>query len=215
MDFETDVKKFELDMHCPRCGHLVRAIPQTSPIYHISEYSDTHAYLVVRCPRHLCDLAFVIYDRLNRHVQKVFPYPDSEASDFHKSIPENIRKDFAEARKCWFADANKGVVVLCRRVLQLVAIDKGAKGDELADQINYLFSESLITRSLHDAANEIRYFGNFGAHPRDDSLDDISYDDVKTVMELTSKFLTDLYIQPFEINELKRKREEGNKKVKA
>jgi len=87
-DYETDVKEFELDLNCPRCGHLVRAIPQTQAVYHISESSDTAAYLVVRCPRHLCDLAFVIYDRLNKCVDRVFPYPDCQASDFHESIPD-------------------------------------------------------------------------------------------------------------------------------
>ncbi len=208
-DYETDVKKFELDLHCPRCGHLVRAIPQTQPIYHISETSDTHAYLVVRCPRHLCALAFVIYDRLNRCVDRVFPYPDCRASDFHESIPENIREDFAEARKCWFAGSNKGVVVLCRRVMQLIAIDKGAEGDKLIDQIDSLFSKGLITKSLHDAAHEIRYFGNFGAHPRNDGLDNISNDDTKIVTRLTNQFLTDLYIRPFETGKLTEKRKEN------
>lgn len=208
MSYETDVNKFELDLHCPECGHLVRAIPQTQPVYHISASSDTAAYLIVRCPRRLCALAFVIYDRLNNCVSKVFPYPDCATSDFHKSIPENIRKDFAEARKCWFADSNKGVVVLCRRVMQLIAIDKGAKGDKLVAQIDSLFSKGLITKNLRDAAHEIRYFGNFGAHPRDDGLDNISNKDAKAVIRLTNEFLTDLYIRPFETDELTKKRKQ-------
>ncbi len=100
MNYETDVKKFKLDMTCPRCGHLVRAVPQTPPIYHIDEHSDTKAYLVVRCPRDLCDVAFVIYDRLNNRVRRVFPFPRTSSDMFHEAIPEKIRKDFAEARRC-------------------------------------------------------------------------------------------------------------------
>jgi hypothetical protein len=50
--------------------------------------------------RRLCDVFFVIYDRLNRRVQRVYPFPDTAASDFHSAIPQSIRKDFAEARRC-------------------------------------------------------------------------------------------------------------------
>jgi len=92
--------------------------------------------------------------------------------------------------------------------MQLIAIDKGAIDDRLADQIDSLFSKGLITKSLHDAAHEIKYFGNFGAHPRDDGLDNISNEDAKIVMRLTNEFLTDLYIRPFETDKLTKKRKQ-------
>ncbi len=207
MDYEQDVKKFKLDMHCPRCGHLVRAVPQTQPIFHISQYSDTEAYLIVRCPRDLCDVAFVVYDRLNNRVRRVYPFPKTSASDFHQAIPEKMREDFGEARRCWYIDANKGVVVMCRRVLQHITLDKGATGRNLMEQINDMLAKGLITRSLHDAAHEVRYFGNFGAHPQDDSLDNISDDDAKIVMDIVNQFLLDLYVRPSETAKLTQKRD--------
>lgn len=206
MDIEKDVKKFRLDLYCPRCSHLVRAVPQTPPIYHISEHSDTVAYLIVRCPRDLCDVAFVIYDLLNNRVRKVFPFPRTAPSDFHKAIPEKTRTDYAEAKKCLHADANKGVVVLCRRVMQHIALDKGASGRNLMEQINDTLAKGLITRSLHDAAHEVRYFGNFGAHPQDDNLDDISSDDARAVIDIVDQFLGDLYVRPFNTQKLTKKR---------
>lgn len=209
-DYETDPKAFNLDLHCPECGHLVRALPQTSAIYHISEYSDTEAFLVARCPRRLCAIFFLTYDRLNKRVRRVFPFPDTKSSDFHKAIPERIRVDFAEARRCWFGDSNKGVVVLCRRVMQQIAIDKGAKGSRLIDQIDDLLTLGLITRSLYEAAHEIRHFGNFGAHPRDDGLDNISEDDANAILKLTNQFLIDLYVRPDDTAKLTTKREKPN-----
>src|SRR5438552_7254100 len=155
-DYKTDPKTFNLDLHCPRCGHLVRALPQTNPVYHITEYTDADAYIIVRCPRHLCDVFFVIYDRLNDRVRRIFPFPNTSANEFHSSIPEAIRKDFAEAQRCWFSDAHKGVVVMCRRVMQQIAVDKGVDGSRLIDQIDDFQSKGLITKSLHDAAHEIR-----------------------------------------------------------
>lgn len=206
MNYEQDVRKFKLDMNCPRCGHLVRGVPQTLPIYHISEYSDTEAYLIVRCPRDLCDVAFVVYDRLNNRVRRVYPFPETSASNFHQAIPDKMREDFGEVRRCWYIGANKGVVVMCRRVMQHIALDKGATGRNLMEQINNMLVKGLITQSLHNAAQEVRYFGNFGAHPRDDNLDDISEDDAKIVMDIVNQFLVDLYIRPSEVAKLTQKR---------
>jgi len=206
LNFEMDASKFNLDMRCPRCRHLVHAVPQTPPVYHISEHSDTMAYLIVKCPRDLCDISFVVYDRMNKRVTEVFPFPRTIASDFHDAIPKQIRGDFAEAKKCWYADAYKGVVVLCRRVMQQVAVDKGASGQNLFDQINDMLSQGLITNSLHDAAHEVRHFGNFGAHPRDDNLDDISRDDAKVVIGIVEQFLIDLFVRPADTAKLTKKR---------
>ena len=205
-DYETDSRKFNLDLTCPRCGHLVRALPETNPIYGISVHSDQMAHLVARCPRQHCDLLFVVYDRLNNCVHRVFPYPDTRADRFHSAIPAHIRDDFAEARRCWFGGSTKGVVVLSRRVMQQIALDKGAAGDKLVEQIDNLLKAGHITKSLHDAAHEVRYFGNFGAHPRDDGLDDISDDDAKAVINLVNQFLTDLYVRPHETQQLTAKR---------
>lgn len=95
---------------------------------------------------------------------------------------------------------------MCRRAMQQIAIDKGASGNRLIDQIDDLHKNGLITKSLHDAAHEIRHFGNFGAHPRDDGLDDISSDDANVILKLTNQFLMDLYVRPFETSQLTSKR---------
>jgi hypothetical protein len=205
-NFKKRAEEFNLDYQCPRCGHLVRGIPETNPTYHISATSDTEAFLIVRCPRQLCDLAFVVYDRLNDRIRRVYPFPKTSASDYHKAIPEAMRRDFAEANRCWFAEAHKGVVVLCRRVMQMIALDRGARGKLLRDQIDDLLASGHITKSLHDADAEIRYFGNFGAHPQDDHLDDVTDDDARAVLDLTRQFLIDLYVRPHETQELLTKR---------
>ena len=95
---------------------------------------------------------------------------------------------------------------MCRRAMQSMAEDKGAKGRDLKAEIDDLLAKGLITKSLHDAAHEIRFFGNFGAHPRDDGLDNISREDAEQIISLTWDFLTDLYVRPYETAELTRKR---------
>ncbi len=206
-NFKTDPESFDLDYTCPRCGHLVRGTPETQPVYHISD-SEPLTFLIVRCPRQRCDLAFVVYDRLNHCVDRVYPFPETSAGDYHAAIPEAMREDFAEANRCWYAQAFKGVVVLCRRVMQGIAVDRKAKGEKLYQQIDDLLASGQITKSLHDTATAIRHFGNYGAHPQDDILDDVSHDDADTVLKLTAEFLTDLYTRPAETQRLLAKRPE-------
>jgi hypothetical protein len=52
----------------------------------------------------------------------------------------------------------------------------------------------------------VRFFGNFGAHPRDDGLDAISDSDAKAVMGIVEQLLTDLYVRPHETQQLTAKR---------
>ena len=203
LDGDNDPKNYNLDLNCPRCGNLVRALPEAGPIFETG-VQDQSTYLICRCPRKYCTVFFVEYDILNSQVRRVYPYPDSSPSDFHKIIPEKIREDIAEAKRCYFADAYKGVVTMCRRTMQQILVQHKAKGGTLESQIDDMFDKGLITKSLGDAAHTIRFFGNFGAHPQKDNLDKVSFDEAKSVLDLTEEFLIDLYIRPFKTKEITR-----------
>ena len=75
------------------------------------------------------------------------------------------------------------------------------------DQIDKMLEDELITNSLHEAAHEVRYFGNFGAHPRDDHLDAIAAKDADAVMGVVRSFTVDLYVRPHETKQLTKKRQ--------
>jgi hypothetical protein len=95
---------------------------------------------------------------------------------------------------------------MCRRAMQSIAVDKNAKGNRLADQIDDLKAQGLITENLRAAAHEVRHFGNFGAHPRDDGLDAIGPTDADAVMGIVDGFLMDIYVRPDETAKLAAKR---------
>ncbi len=105
--------------------------------------------------------------------------------------------------------ANRAVVAMCRRAMQAIALDKGATGGALHEQIEALFKAGQITKSLRDAAHEIRHFGNFGVHPRDDGLDNITPEEARAVERLTGEFAVDLYVRPHQTAELTRKRQKS------
>jgi hypothetical protein len=205
----TDVEKANLSYFCRRCKQKVRGIPLTRPQYHISEFSD-NPWLICRCPNKLCELSFIIYDKLNDRVQAVYPFSTFEADDYHEAIPEKVREDIAEAERCFHAGAYKGSVTMNRRALQRVVLDKidddSKKNKKLWEQINSLFEAGFITKHLADTAHEIRHFGNFGAHPQDDLLDSTTREDARLADSLTWDIIRTIYIIPHNTQKLNEKR---------
>ncbi len=209
MHEQIDINEINLSYFCRECKNTVRGIPLTKPVFHISEYSD-NPWLIVRCPNRLCELSFIIYDRLNDRVRKVYPLPGFSINDYHQAIPKKIREDIAEADNCFYAGAYKGTVVMLRRAVQNIVLDKiknkSIKNKKLWEQIDLLFDGGFITKHLQESAHEIRHFGNFGAHPVDDTLDKTTIEEAKMVDRLTHDLIRAIYISPYETDQLKKKR---------
>jgi hypothetical protein len=205
-----NIDDINLSYFCRRCKQQVRGIPLTNPQYHISEFDDD-PWLVVRCPTRLCELSFVIYNRLNDRIFSVYPLPNSDPQDYHEAIPEKIREDLAESDRCFNANSYKAAVAMNRRAIQNMVLnkieDKSIKNKDLYSQIDALFNEGLITKHLKDTAHEIRHFGNFGAHPQDDNLDKTTREDAEAVDRLTWDLMRTIYITPYETEKLKAKRQ--------
>ncbi len=194
---------------CPWCNVPVRARPVTTGIRHTSQGIF---YCIVQCPHEACLPFLIVIDSSKSRdsaIEESYPLPRSKPDQFDQSIPEAIRADYAEACRCWHIQSYKASVVMCRRVMQAVAGDKGALGDKLHQQLDDLKGKGLITTSLHEVATEVRHFGNFGAHPRDDGLDNVTIDDAKSLLDLTYAFLDILYIKPSETERLRQKRTQG------
>lgn len=204
-----EMKDVNLTYFCRRCKQQVRGIPLTDPQFHISSFDD-NPWLIVRCPTRLCELSFIIYDRLNDCVRSVYPLPNFDPDNYHKAIPEKIRIDLAESDRCFHAYAYKAAVAMNRRAIQNIVLDKiedkSIKSKKLWEQIDALFTSGFITKHLQETAHEIRHFGNFGAHPQDDELDDTIREDAEIVDRLTWDLVRTIYVTPFETEQLKTKR---------
>lgn len=211
-DFRYDSSKLVLT--CRNCHNKVLAVAQTA----IPEvrYGDMEVWLIAECPQ--CnEKVFVIYDTLNQRVDRTFPFGYIKASDYSDDIPENIRTDLAEAELCRRTQAYRAAVVLYRRAVENVAKKElgqqkiaDAKADNLKKKIALMFTEGLITKQIEQQAQEIREFGNYGAHPADDGLDlDIGREDVELIDDLVWDIVRTIYIQPAKHKKLQTKRTEA------
>jgi hypothetical protein len=198
-----------LDWKCPYCGITVALKPMKGvPAFDVLDRNKL--FLICRCPRNQCreKIVFVIYDNHNRCIETAYPFPDTSLSSWSDSIPVAVREDTAEAARCYYTRAFKGVVVMCRRALQNVAKDKKIEAKELKDQIKEMRANGLITENLFDASHEIRHFGGYGAHPQDDQLDDITRADADSVFDFLNQILNDIYVMPARTKELAQKRQQ-------
>ncbi|MFA4905653.1 MAG: DUF4145 domain-containing protein [Candidatus Margulisiibacteriota bacterium] len=212
-----ELQERNLSTECPYCGDTIALIPQHDPI---NEYDD-YSYFIALCPNHkraFCKPIFAKYQVLNDCIYERYPIPRLDASKIHESIPLSIREDFAEARSCLYAKANKGAVALFRRVVEAIGCDKlGEKAKEhkgdtkkLFELIDLMHEEGLISKSLKESAHEIRLFGNYGVHVQNDGLDKVSSEEASDVREMTWQLLYAIYVSTDKTKKLREKRE--NKK---
>lgn len=208
----------KLVVTCSGCHNKVLAV-EKSKVYMGNGVREGTAWVVAECPdTHCRTVVFIEYDTLNTCINRTFPYGYVDAGDYNTAIPENIRRDLAEAEVCRRAKAYRAAVVMQRRVVESIAKQQlgetkitEAKADNLKKKIKLLAKEGLITKQIEDEAQEIREFGNYGAHPSDDGLEpDISYEELELIDSLVYSIVDTIYIKPDKLTKLKAKRNGTN-----
>jgi len=134
--------------------------------------------------------------------------PKSRALNFVTipNAPKNVSSDVSEAQICHAVGAYKACVVMCRRALEQVSINISANGQTLHDKIRSLQTQGIISSEIFAIFEEIRYFGNYGAHPNDDLLGDVTKDDSSSVLDVTFHIIKHIYDIPETIRRLRSRR---------
>jgi hypothetical protein len=114
--------------------------------------------------------------------------------DLPNSLPEKVLLDMLEASKCIDIEVSKAAVVMTRRALQNALLLKGVdKTLSLYKQIDMLKDMGIISSDVSSLAHGVRYLGNFGAHPDEDLLNEISFEDAKLSYHIVMKMLKQLF----------------------
>jgi len=124
-------------------------------------------------------------------------YPSKEVNDIPLGLPGKINKALTAAQKVKGIDAN-AFGVLMRRVLEMVCIDRKAKGRNLADQLQDLAQKNEIPDKLVTVAKNIKNLGNIGAHA---ALGDLTREEVPILNALSNAILEYVYTAPYLANQ--------------
>jgi len=107
--------------------------------------------------------------------------------------PRRVEEDIDEALRCLENDASKGCVVMCRRALEQIVDLEAAKGKWLAEKLKDLHDQKLISNLVYTMASTIKEFGNYGAHPKNDLLQQVDMKKAKDVARITLRLLEEVY----------------------
>lgn len=131
----------------------------------------------------------------------VYPSPLPSPSD--ENIPNDIRKDLDEAKMCFSVGAYRACAVIARRAIQSSCINKGCSSKKnLADQLQELLNNGIITKDLKEWADVVRWVGNDAAHPNNE---EVSQEDADDILRLAEHFLHVMFVAPAIAKERKNK----------
>lgn len=188
---------------CPGCSAKTNFIPIRKAS--INDILDPHPTLsryhitfgTRQCPDESCN-TLIWFRRVGTNNDELFVYPPPIAVLNLKSIPPEIEADAKEALLAFKVGALKATVVMCRRVVEVTCQNQSAAGSNLRAKIDDLQTKQLIDSRLKDWAHQIRFFGNFAAHP-DPAFGDITQGDAEMMIDFMTTFLEYIFELPAKI----------------
>jgi uncharacterized protein DUF4145 len=102
-------------------------------------------------------------------------------------VSDLVADDVREGIRAANAGCPRAAVVMLRRAVERACLDAGAsKSDVLYTKIETLKKQGIITAVRASAAHAIRAFANeYGAHPDDDFLDEVSDEELEAAISIT------------------------------
>lgn len=189
-----------IEATCPACGTFCGFVPQNND--HDDLYEMCSEGMVVYgtrfCPLSNCRAVVFFRYVMNGGSEAASIYPPTGMKLKVESVPDEVREDAEEALRCFQVAAWKACTILCRRVIQVACTRNNAAGGNLQAQIEDLFAKQILPESLRDWAHQVRYFGNFAAHP-DPAFGNVTEDDAATMINFMTNFLMYLYEMPAKV----------------
>ena len=177
---------------CPNCGELSKSNVYGEVSMYLPESGPPAEFALVQCSHKSCQHPIV-------QVREDYGqgFDDDEPGIFYPSprrlnwtVPEALRDEFSEARKCFDAKAYRATVVMVRRTLEGTCKDQGSNKKTLASSLVELKDQGKIDGMLAEWANHLRVIGNIGAHFTDKS---VSAQDAEDALDFAEALIDHLY----------------------
>lgn len=147
---------------CPHCDEVVAAVVfgthEDRP-----EWDPPFRYDAAYCPK--CDKALLFVDEDYGQgwdgPYRLFPPQPTRLSE---AIPESLRADLTEARKCFNAKCFTATSVMVRRMTENLCVEQGVVTGSLFRRLKALKDTGIIEPRLYEWADILRELGNEGAH---------------------------------------------------
>ncbi len=190
---------------CPHCDatHVQTAVRFAEQL---KAGDDSTWWRILRCQNPACQRVVLATTSADEKIRSIHPTGTFEL-DSSVNIPQEIRDDFREAGLCLGAGCFKASMVMGRRVLQRCLQEQGCDQNRLVDAIDHAVSQNILRAPFHPLATEIRQYGNLGAHPDDDQLQNATRENAEQVIEFCRLLIHDFYEVPAAAAQLRQSRQ--------
>ncbi len=140
-------------------------------------------------------------------------HPGSQMETFEfEHLTGDVKDDFEEALKCYSFNCFNAFASMCRRTVQSIAENLGAKGkDKVIKQINDLKGMIDIDDETFNTLEQIIIAGHDGTHPH---LPKLSAERAAVLLELMKDVIYQLYVRKKKIEKAVELRKEAIEKSK-
>jgi hypothetical protein len=136
-------------------------------------------------------------------------YPKaSTAPNAHEEMPDEVKRDFDEARLV-VEDSPRAAAALLRLAIQRLVDDElEADGGRLYDQIGNLVEDGVISERIQRALDAVRVIGNNSVHPGEMDMDD-NRDTAEVLFTLLNEIVDEAIAREKRINAVYQELPEG------
>jgi hypothetical protein len=166
---------------CSYCGNLVSS--SKGYCAWISSVNNSVHNVIYICPH--CEQPTYFFD--DKRI------PGQLFGDKVKHLPREVEDIYDEARKCITVNAYTGSVMLCRKLLMNIAVQKGApKNQTFASYVDYLCNSGYVSGDNKVWADLVRNKGNEANH----EIPKMSPSDAEELIEFLELVLKSVYEFP-------------------
>lgn len=213
---EQDIK-YKVQNYCTTCNSIVETgviFAYNSDITWTDELQNQGTEVILamclNCKQPiLTEQEFTNIEEHNWVNTKVQLYPNMDNVAL-KNAPEIVISPYKEASKCYRAQAYEACVIMCRKGIEAICMDKGELKGNLANKLLGLKNKQILDETLYSWANELRLIGNDGAHSHDQI---VTQQDAKDSIDFFDALITYLYHLVNQYNQLTSRRQANKQGV--
>ncbi len=207
----TDSKiQYKTPNYCPTCNSIVETGVIFTYTYNVT-YTDElqnegTAIILSKCLN--CERPILTeeqFQNIEEHSwsnDKIQLYPISDNVAL-KNAPAIVINPYKEAIKCYRAQAYDACVIMCRKGIEAICVDKGEAKGNLAEKLKKLNDNKILEDTFYSWANELRLIGNDGAHSH---VQIVTQQDAKDSIDFFDALTTYLYHLVDQYDKLKKRR---------
>ncbi len=147
----------------------------------LHSYSPSGKYEFWHCPN--CQSPFLTQEDDESGFTVLYPPKENPVN---ANLPARLKSAYSEAISCFNSRAYTATAVMCRKTLEGICGEHGAKGNNLVQNLKELRDKGIIENRLFEWADALRISGNEAAH---DLAITTSSEDARDILEFTSALL--------------------------